>query len=101
MRLMTRQDVLRRYTCARVVVGNGRSAAIKTFQRVIDLPYVVIDLLMRADVPQENLRAAACEAFSKVSARKFTSNAVSFGELSDSDEVHFWTELLKISAFAL
>jgi hypothetical protein len=56
---------------------------------------------MRADVPQENLRAAACEAISKVSARKFTSNAVSFGGLSDSDEVHFWTELLKMSAFAL
>ena len=35
MHLMTRQDLLavllRRYTCARVVVGNARSAAIKTF----------------------------------------------------------------------
>ena len=60
---MTRQDLLavllRRYTRARVVVGNGRSAAIKTFQRVIDLPYVVTHLLMRADVPQENFGAGA------------------------------------------
>ena len=63
MRLMTRQDLLavllRRYTRARVVVGNGRSAAIKTFQRVIDLPYVVTHLLMRADIPQENFGAGA------------------------------------------
>jgi hypothetical protein len=61
--LMTRQDLLavllRRYTRARVVVRNGRSAAIKAFQRVIDLPYVVPHLLMRADVPQENFRAGA------------------------------------------
>ena len=66
MRLMTRQDLLavllRRYTRARVVVGYGRSAAIKTFQRVIDLPYVVAHLLMRADVPQQDFGAGAYSA---------------------------------------
>jgi hypothetical protein len=67
MRLMTRQDLLatllRRYTRAGVVVENGRSAAIKMFQRVIDMPCVVAHLLMRADVPQDNFRAGACSAF--------------------------------------
>jgi hypothetical protein len=53
--------LLHRYTRARVVVGNGRSAVIKTFQRVIDLPYVVTHLLMRADVPQENIVNPYCQ----------------------------------------
>jgi ribosome-associated protein len=48
-----------RITRAGVVVRNGRSAAIKAFQRVIDLPYVVPNLLMRADVPQENFGACS------------------------------------------
>jgi hypothetical protein len=61
MRLMARQDLLavllHRYT--RVLVRNGRSAAIEAFQRVVDLPYVVAHFLMRAHVPQENFRAGA------------------------------------------